>query len=229
MVRWPSSPAMPVPPRNSRRRSPARADTGRDLHVGHAGGPRRRRGGARPGRRGWRRCRRGRAAEPVARRRAGRRRPPSPGGSGRAGRARRPRSGAGRPSPMAEHVARAPPRARAAAGRGSCLGGEGPSSERVRRREGWRALGERRVPLRSPRATREVACARTSMPAMSPARREMRTVVPRRPRPAVVSTRPAPASSRTMLDTVAGARLVAPGDLGLGDRRLATCGPAGLG
>ena len=47
-----------------------------------------------------------------------------------------------------------------------------------------------------------------STPATSPAPRASRTVVPRRPLPATVSTTAAAASSRTMLDTVPAARPV---------------------
>ncbi len=59
-------------------------------------------------------------------------------------------------------------------------------------------------PPRSPSATRTCRWPK-SMPTTRPASREMRTVVPRRPLPTVVSTSPAAARSRTMLDTVAGA------------------------
>ena len=59
----------------------------------------------------------------------------------------------------------------------------------------------------SPRATATWLCPK-SMPATSPADRASATVVPRRPLPGSTSSRPVAASSRTMLETVAGARPV---------------------
>ncbi len=65
------------------------------------------------------------------------------------------------------------------------------------------------------RATPTWLCPK-STPATSPAPRARRTVVPRRPEPATVSTTERDASSRTMLDTVPGRQAGDPGELGLG-------------
>ena len=58
------------------------------------------------------------------------------------------------------------------------------------------------------RGRRPRGCGRSRCPATRPAERANATVVPRRPLPGSTSSRPPAASSRTMLDTVAGARPV---------------------
>ena len=216
MVRCPISPAVPAAPERAGRDDQAGTDTGGDLHEDHVGlVRRRRRAGARPGRRGSRRSRRapGQPKRPAADL-AGVH--PDPAGEDR----RRPddvvADRGGQSEADGADVVAVPPGSRAGS---SSRARRGPG--RRRRRWSW-ASGCRSsastAPARSPTATARWRCPK-STPATSPARGRC-TVVPRRPLPATVSTgRPWRARARCW--TRWPGRAGGAGDLGLGDLAVA--------